>query len=226
MRCGARADAHTLHQAARFLASNPKQEVAMYALSLVAGGAATALSAMLVQFFVRPEVPDTMWSYPWSSGTFVLVCLVYALFHALVLVGVLGFARSEVAGTSRAARAGGALAVAGTAVLLVAELASIPFREDALSATGPAVVGAVFGLGTLLTGVGFLMTGVTTLRAGVWQDWRRYVPLVSGVWSTVMVGIAATGALTIGVGVYGLCLLLLGVAMRTPVVATTARIAA
>ncbi|MEV6236065.1 hypothetical protein [Lentzea sp. NPDC051838] len=198
----------------------------MYALSAIVGGAATALSGALVQFVVTPSVPDTMWSYPWAGDTFVLVCLVYAVFHALVLVGVLGFARSDVPGTSRAARSGGALAVAGTAALLVAELASIPFRSETLDAGGPAVVGALFGLGTLLTGVGFLMTGVTTLKAGVWQGWRRYVPLATGVWTTLLVGLAATTSLAVGVGVYGLCLLLLGVAMRSPAVTTTARIAA
>jgi hypothetical protein len=200
----------------------------MYAMSAIAGGAATVVSAVLAQFVVQPSttVPDTMWSYPWPSDTFVLVCVVYAAFHALVLLGVLGFARSGVAGQTRTARAGGALAVAGTAALFVAELASIPFRAEPLSATGPSVVGAVFGLGTLLTGAGFLMAGVTTLKAGVWQGWRRYVPLATGVWSTLLVGVAATAGLTLGVGVYGLCVLLLGVALRSPVVATRARIAA
>ncbi|GGU13074.1 hypothetical protein [Lentzea flava] len=200
----------------------------MYALSAIAGGAATVASAILAVAVVQPSttVPDTMWSYPWPSDTFVLVCLVYAVFHALVLVGVLGFARSGAAGTGRAARAGGLLAVAGTAVLFIAELASILYRTEPLSATGPSIVGAIFGLGTVLTALGILMTGVTTLRAGVWQDWRRYVPLVTGVWSALLVGLAATSALAIGVGVYGLCILALGVALRTPAPATTARIAA
>ena len=200
----------------------------MYALSAIAGGAATVISALLVEFAVKPStaVPDTMWNYPWPSDTFIVVCLVYAAFHALVLVGVLGFARSGAAGTGRTAQAGGALAVAGTAVLFVAELASIPFRAEPLSATGPSMVGALFGLGTLVTGIGFVMAGVTALKAGVWQDWRRYVPLATGIWSLLLVGIAATSGLALGVAVYGLCVVLLGVAMRSRAVATTARIAA
>ena len=200
----------------------------MYALSAIAGGTATVISALLAVFVVQPSttVPDTMWSYPWPSDTFIVVCVVYAIFHALVLVGVLGFARSGAAGPSRAARVGGALAVSGTAVLFVAELASIPFRAEPVSAAGPSTVGALFGLGTLLTGIGFLMAGVTTLKAGVWQDWRRYVPLALGIWSVLLVGIAATAGLALGVGVYGLGVLALGVALRSPVVATTARIAA
>ncbi|MDX8031377.1 hypothetical protein SK803_14205 [Lentzea sp. BCCO 10_0856] len=197
----------------------------MYASFAIIGGALTAVSAVLVQFR-SADVPDTMWSYPWTSDAFVLVCVLYAVFHALVLVGVLGFARSGATGTSRVARTGGALAVAGTGVLLVAELASILFRADPLDATGPSIVGGVFGLGTLLIGVGFLMAGVATVRAGQWQGWRRYVPLAAGVWTTVLVGLAATGGLTLGVGVYGLCMLALGLALRTPVAATRARIAA
>ncbi len=196
----------------------------MYALFAIIGGALTAVSAVLVQFR-SADVPDTMWSYPWTSDAFVLVCVLYAVFHALVLVGVLGFARSGAAGTSRVARTGSALAVAGTGVLLVAELASIPFRADPLDAAGPSIVGGVFGLGTLLIGVGFLMAGGATMRAGAWQGWRRLVPLTAGIWTTLLVGIAATGGLTLGVGVYGLCMLALGLALRTPVPATRARMA-
>ena len=64
--------------------------------------------------------------------------------------------------------------------------------------------------------VGFLLAGVSTLRAGVWQDWRRVVPLATGIWSTLLVGVSMTGALAAGVGVYGVCMLLLGVALREP----------
>ena len=39
-----------------------------------------------------------MWSYPWSSAALVPVSLVYAVFHVLVSVGLLGFARSGAAG--------------------------------------------------------------------------------------------------------------------------------
>lgn len=184
----------------------------------VAGGAATALSGIFVQAVVQPTstVSDTMWSYPLSPNAFIVASLLYAVFHVLVLLGVLAYARSGAAGTTRVARTGTALAVAGTALLMLAELASIPVYDQRIADTGPSVVGAAFGLAVVLTAVGFLLAGVTTLRAGVWQDWRRFVPLAMGIWSTLLVGIAMTKALPAGVAVYGLCILLLGVALREP----------
>jgi hypothetical protein len=184
----------------------------------VVGGAATAVSGFVVQTVVQPSstVPDTMWSYPLSPEAFVPVTLLYAVFHVLVLLGVLAFARSGAAGTSRVARTGTTLAVAGTALLCLAELASIPFRDNLMTDPGPSTVGAAFGLAVVLTAVGFLLAGTTTLRAGVWQDWRRVVPLAIGIWSTLLVGVSMTGALAAGVGVYGVCMLLLGVALREP----------
>ncbi|MGW6932752.1 hypothetical protein ACWGE0_22035 [Lentzea sp. NPDC054927] len=184
----------------------------------VAGGAATAVSGLVVQTVVQPTstVPDTMWSYPLSPNAFVLATALYAVFHVLVLVGVLAFARSGAAGTSRTARTGTALAVAGTGLLCLAELASILFSDDLIADPGPSAVGAAFGVAVVLTAVGFLLCGATTLRAGVWQDWRRLVPLTTGIWSTLLVGIAMTKALPAGVAVYGVCMLLLGVALREP----------
>ena len=180
------------------------------ALVAIIGGAATALSGVLVQAVVQPAstVPDTMWSYPWSADAIVPVSIVYALFHLIVFAGLLGFARSGVAG-----RLGPRLTLAGTALLLVAELASIPLRHQRLDDTGPAVVGGVFGLAILLGAVGFLVAGVVTLRAGVWSGWRRFVPLSEGIWMVALIGVSLTNALPTGVGIYGALILLLGVAL-------------
>lgn len=194
------------------------------ALAAITGGAATALSGVLVQAVVQPRstVPDDRWSYPWSAAALVPVSLVYALFHLIVFAGVLGFARSGVAGTGRGARVGTALALAGTAVLLVAELASIPLRHQRIADTGPAIVGSVFALGMVLTAVGFLLAGAAVPRAGVWHGWRRYVPLGLGIWTVLLLGVSFTKALALGVGIYGGFILLLGLALY-PVPAGTRR---
>lgn len=47
------------------------------------------------------------------------------------------------------------------------------------------------GVGTVLTAVGLIMAGATTLRSGVWSGWRRYTPLVLGVWMVAMMGTTA-----------------------------------
>jgi hypothetical protein len=57
------------------------------------------------------------WSYPWSSAALVPVSLVYTVFHVLVFIGILGFWRSGIAGTGRAAQIGAIAALTSTAVL-------------------------------------------------------------------------------------------------------------
>lgn len=181
------------------------------------GGFLTALSAAVVATVVTPatEVPDTMWSYPWSSRAVVPVSLFYALLHLLVLVGLVGFSRAAVAGTGRAARVGPGLAVAGTAVLVVAELLSIPVAGQRVDDTGPGLVGACFGLGTLLSALGFLLAGVATLRARRWTGWRRLSPLVTGLWLVVMIGLVGTPLLAVAVTVYGVLLTVVGLALAS-----------
>jgi hypothetical protein len=188
------------------------------------GGALTALSGLLVETVVTPasDIPDDRWSYPWSGAAFVAVCVVYAAFHALVYYGVLGFARGGAAGTGRAARIGTATALAGTAVLFVSEFLSIPVADQRVDDTGAALVGACFGLGTLLSAVGFVVAGVATVRAAHWDGWRRYTPLATGVWLTALVFLAMTPLLPVGVAVYGLLLTALGVAVATGPVRTAA----
>jgi hypothetical protein len=133
----------------------------------------------------------------------------------LVFVGILGYARSGVAGPGRSARVGTVIALTGTAVLFAAELLSIPIADQRIDDTGAGLVGACFGLGTLLSAVGFIVAGVATLRAARWDGWRRFVPLVTGIWLAVLVFLAATPALTVGVTLYGLFLTALGVALWT-----------
>ncbi len=183
----------------------------------ILGGAATAISGLVIQAVVQPAstVSDEMWSYPWPSDTFIPVTLLFASFHLLVFLGVLGFARSGVAGSGRSARVGSSLAMVGTAVFFMAELASIPINDQRIDDPGPMIVGGIFGLGVLLTAVGLLLAGWATLRAGQWRDWRRFVPLAAGMWTTALVGVSFTKALPTGVGVYGLCILALGLALYT-----------
>ena len=51
--------------------------------------------------------------------------------------------------------------------------------------------------------------------SGAQCHWRRFTPLVTGIWSTALVGLAFTKALPGSVGVLGLCLLAMAVALYT-----------
>ena len=138
-------------------------------ISCIVGAAATTLGGIVVQGIVQPatNVSDRRWSYPWSSGALVPVSILWASLHVLVFAGVLGFARSGLAGHGRSARLGTTLALVGTALLFVGEIASIPIRDQRTDDTGAVIVGGIFALAILLTAVGFLAAGVATVRAQV-----------------------------------------------------------
>ena len=190
------------------------------ALFMVAG-AATAVAGAVLCFGMQPstDISEDMWRYPWeSSGAFVAFSLFSAALHALVAVGIVAFGRSGAAGRSRAATTGVALAVAGTTLLLVGELASIPIVNAETSDTSAGIVGGgVFGVAGILSTIGFLVLGWATLRAGVWHGWRRYTPLATGISLVVMavVTIPFPTALHGMVGVYGLCLFGMAAALYT-----------
>ncbi len=184
----------------------------------IAGAAGTTIVGLLVQTLMIPttDVADDRWSYPWETGPFVAVSLLYALLHLAVVIGLVGFGRSGVAGTSRSARYGITLAVAGTLTLAVGELAGLPIGDALTDDTSAQVVGAVFGLGMLLSAIGLLMVGTATLGAYVWHDWRRYTPLATGIWCSVMLIIPPTipKALPGAVAVYGVGLFAMAIGLH------------
>jgi len=186
-------------------------------ISCVVGAAATTLGGIVVQGIVQPAttVSDHRWSYPWSSGALVPISLLWASLHVLVFVGLLGFARSGLAGPNRSARLGTTLALVGTVLLFVGELASIVVRDQRTDDTGATIVGGIFAVAILLTAVGFLAAGLATVRARLWHGWRRFTPLTAGLVTSALLGVNTTKALPTGVAVYGLCLLALGVALYT-----------
>jgi hypothetical protein len=188
------------------------------AVAFIVAAAATAVAGAVLFFGLQPttDLSEDMWRYPWeSSGAFVAFSIVSAFLHGLVILGLKAFGRSGAAGGSRSAANGVALAVSGTALLLVGELLSIPIRNAQTSDTSATIVGAVFGVAGILSTIGFLVLGRATLRAGVWQGWRRFTPLATGVWLTAMAFLAAPTVLHGMVGVYGLCLLAMAVALYT-----------
>lgn len=186
--------------------------------AFIVGAAGTTITGVLIQTLVIPttDVADDRWSYPWETGPFVAVSLVFTVLHLLVAIGLVAFGRSGVAGGSRAARSGVAIAVTGTLTLTVGEIIGLPIRDALTDDTSAQVVGAVFGLGVLLSAVGFLVLGVATLRAHVWCDWRRYTPIVTGIWTSILVVLPLTipKALPGSVAIYGACLLAMAVGLH------------
>lgn len=198
------------------MSNTSTESVRKAAAALVVGGLLTAIfAAISLSAQASTSVSDELWSYPWSGGTFVVIALLYSILHVLVIVGLLGLRRSGMAGPGRAAAVGLAVAAAGTALLLVGELASIPIRDHNVDDTSSVVVGSAFGLGSLLSAIGLILAGRATLQAGRWDDWRRFTPFAAGLVTLVLVGLGPTKFLAAGIIVYGLCLLAVGAALYT-----------
>jgi len=184
----------------------------------VVGAAATVVDAIAVQTVVLPgtDVSSKIFSYPFSSGAFVVVSLVNALLHALVFVGVLGFARGGAAGSGRAARVGAGLALGGLGVLTAAEFASIAVRGDRVDDTGAIAVILTFVAAILLSVAGYTVLAVASARGGHWTGWRRRAPLAAAVASVAVLGMSFSPTLLpAGVAVWSLGLLVLCAATYT-----------
>jgi hypothetical protein len=194
------------------------------AIAGIIGATGTAIGGLVVQMVVQPAttVSDEMWSYPFSSDALVPMSILGAFLHVLVFIAVLGVARSGLAGTSRSAHVGLFLALAGTALLFVGELASIPVHDQRVDDTGAAIAGAIFGIGGLLAATGFIAAGLATARAGLWQSWRRFTPLATGISIGGVLALQLVDALDAGIAVYGLCLLALAVALYTQPIPSSA----
>lgn len=177
------------------------------ALVLFAGGVTTQISQ------ASTSVSDQLWRYPWSSRTAVIAYVLFGVMEALVLTGVLAWRRSGIAGRGRAARTGFPITAVGTALIVAGHFASLPVRNQTIHETGAQLVGVIFGSGTVVSAVGLALAGWATLRAGVWQDWRRFVPLSIGVVTVALIGLGLTKALPTGVAAYSLGFAVLGLAL-------------
>jgi hypothetical protein len=178
------------------------------------GGLVLTVGAIATQVIsATTSVSDQLWRYPWTSSAAVTAWALFGTMEALLLIGVLAWGRSGAAGSGRAARVGIALATLGTSCIVAGHFASMLVRNQTIHDTGAQLVGAVFGIGTLLSAIGFLAAGEATARAGVWRDWRRFVPLAIGVITVALIGLQFTKALPTGVAAYSLGFVALGIAL-------------
>ena len=134
-----------------------------------------------------------------------------AISHLLLLVGIIGLARSGSAGRGRIAGAGIGLTLLGLVVLTVAEFMATVNMDTAV---------LFYGSATLALALGLILTGVAVVRAGRWTGWQRFTPLVCGLFIPLVVipAFALPGyASNYAIGTWGVCWLLLGLPLRGPV---------
>ena len=144
-----------------------------------------------------------------ASPIFGLISTLNAASHLLLLVGVAGLLRSGAVGPGSLGRGGLALTLLGLGVLFLAEFTSLVNMELANAFFSAATIGLMTGL---------ILAGIAMLRHGHWTGWRRYTPLACGLFIPVVFlpAFALPGyAANYAIGAWGVCWLLLGLAMRS-----------
>lgn len=148
-------------------------------LSCIVGGLVTAIGAV-VTATITSSVPATDLSSPYTPGTFRVTQVIWAIGHALMFLGTLGLARSDAAGTSRLGRVGLGVALTGMALIVPCQLGFAFAATETAESTPGLILSSAIGLATMVAALGFLLAGGAMLRAGRWQGWRRFSPLLCG----------------------------------------------
>ncbi|HEX9369492.1 MAG TPA: hypothetical protein VF897_00725 [Roseiflexaceae bacterium] len=118
-------------------------------------------------------VREGLFPTTWGTSQFVVMQVIVLIANTLVLIGVIGLARSGAAGESRLAKIGLGIAVLGSALFLPFEVFIIVNLE---------LGGMLLTLCALLQGLGLLLAGIAVLRAGRWHGWHRLTPLLCGLY--------------------------------------------
>jgi hypothetical protein len=146
----------------------PTQKAAVALIIAAIIHAAGGIVGQVVQ--ASTDVSDDLFRYPWSRDAFVVLSAIEAVAFGLGVAGLAGLRTSGVAGRTRAARIGVGVALAGTALFVVAELASIAARDQRLDEAVASALGGLFGLATLLLGAGLAAAGVAAHHARARAD--------------------------------------------------------
>lgn len=148
--------------------------------------------------------------FPWSephTAAFSIAETIFILVQTLLLIGFFGIWWSNGVGRSRFGKLAFGLATLGHLLFVLVEVHSLILGE----------LSPAFPLAPLSSAVGILLTGIAVLRAGTWQGWARWLPLITGIYPFIFMFpfVAATGeTLDVAIGFWGLVRLILGLAIR------------
>ena len=125
-------------------------------------------------------------TFPHGAPEFTGLQMVIALLRVGLIFGLLGLWWSGAVPMTRIARFGRYIALVMMAVLTVTEGLAVSVPRTPLDGTPP-VFGVIYGAYTIVLGVAMLAEGLGVARGGVWQGWKRWLPLSLGVWLLVVV---------------------------------------
>jgi hypothetical protein len=147
---------------------------------LCTAGALAGAAGGLLLATVTPAVGEDRFSYPLTPTGHRLIEVVFAVNHVLLLVAVVALARTGAAGGGRLARFGIGTAAVGMAMLTLCEGGAILLAGSAVPTTQTDLLGAGYGVSTVLIGLGMLLAGIAVVRERRWTGWARYVVLACG----------------------------------------------
>lgn len=172
------------------------------------GGSSLILAALLQLIFGIWQFLSPVWP---PSLAFSLRNGAIALSHALVVVGVIALARSGAAGSGWLGKIGLALALIGGIAFVPTEL-SIQFNETLGS--------NLDGMSASLLSLGLVLAGVAVIRTRRWHGWHAPMPLVTGLYTFLVIIPSLAVAKTpnfLALACWGLPALFFGIAMRAEV---------
>ena len=144
-------------------------------------GAFIGLTSAIVTAFIPPAVSSDWYSYPYTPTGFRVAQFVFILNHVLLLVGILGLARSGAAGTGLLGRVGLWISVVGMATLTLCEVGALTLATSPYPSPRTDFMDMSFGVASILIGIGLVLAGVAVVRAREWTGWHRFVAFICGV---------------------------------------------
>ena len=158
------------------------------------GGASWLVNGLVFLMISQPD-----------GAAFVIAEAVWIAIQTLLLIGVVGLALSGAApGWFGAISLG--IALLGRVDFVAAEVHSLFIGEESV----------LLPVGALLTAVGMTLVGIAVLRANRWTGWRRFTPLLAGVYPLVAMFpfiFITSEPNMISIAIWGLPWLLLGYAI-------------
>jgi len=149
-------------------------------------GAVIATIGTVVTALLPSSVPLTAASAPYTPTLYRLTQVIWAISCALILVGIVGLARSQAAGSSGLGRIGLWLAILGQGALVLGNLGFALFATATVTDAPYVFLATWMGIASLVTAIGFVLAGSAVLRARRWQGWQRWLPLFIGLYVFVV----------------------------------------
>ncbi len=157
-------------------------------------------------------VSEVAFASPWQGSTVVATSKLWGLAQALMVVGLVAFARSD-APAGRAGQIGARLAIGGgvsfTLPHLVSALAYNTATDDAIAS----VAMALFDIGIIALAAGLLLAGRASLTHPGRPTWVRHAPLALGAWTVLMIPLQFTSSLAVAVDGYAVLVIAFGAAL-------------